>query len=140
MVLASCVEEKNLYNPDEGTPEDTQLGLSTDFLLKTQRSVFITAVDGDGKSQAGVKFGVFMSQPYTGEGVISIDPVFVGYTDASGKLKAEVVIGNNVSKIYVAPLTAGYGQVKEAGCSGFCFIGVSRSQFSSYGCLACFFD
>ena len=65
MVLASCVEEKNLYNPDEGTPEDTQLGLSTDFLLKTQRSVFITAVDGDGKSQAGVKFGVFMSQPYT---------------------------------------------------------------------------
>ena len=44
MVLASCVEEKNLYNPDEGTPEDTQLGLSTDFLLKTQRSVFITAV------------------------------------------------------------------------------------------------
>ena len=23
MVLASCVEEKNLYNPDEGTPEDT---------------------------------------------------------------------------------------------------------------------
>ena len=45
MVLASCVEEKNLYNPDEGTPEDTQLGLSTDFLLKTQRSVFITAVE-----------------------------------------------------------------------------------------------
>lgn len=65
MVLASCVEEKNLYNPDEGTPEDAQLGLSTDFLLKTQRSIFITAVDGDGKSQAGVKFGVFMSQPYT---------------------------------------------------------------------------
>ena len=119
MVLASCVEEKNLYNPDEGTPEDTQLGLSTDFLLKTQRSVFITAVDGDGKSQAGVKFGVFMSQPYTGEGVISIDPVFVGYTDASGKLKAEVVIGNNVSKIYVAPLTAGYGQVKEADVQDF---------------------
>lgn len=119
MVLASCVEEKNLYNPDEGTPEDTQLGLSTDFLLKTQRSIFITAVDGDGKSQAGVKFGVFMSQPYTGEGVISIDPVFVGYTDASGKLKAEVVIGNNVSKIYVAPLTAGYGQVKEADVQDF---------------------
>ena len=91
----------------------------TDFLLKTQRSVFITAVDGDGKSQAGVKFGVFMSQPYTGEGVISIDPVFVGYTDASGKLKAEVVIGNNVSKIYVAPLTAGYGQVKEADVQDF---------------------
>lgn len=110
---------ENLYNPDEGTPEDTQLGLSTDFLLKTQRSVFITAVDGDGKSQAGVKFGVFMSQPYTGEGVISIDPVFVGYTDASGKLKAEVVIGNNVSKIYVAPLTAGYGQVKEADVQDF---------------------
>ncbi|MDC2159094.1 LruC domain-containing protein [Bacteroides thetaiotaomicron] len=119
MVLASCVEEKNLYNPDEGTPEDAQLGLSTDFLLKTQRSIFITAVDGDGKSQAGVKFGVFMSQPYTGEGVISIDPVFVGYTDASGKLKAEVVIGNNVSKIYVAPLTAGYGQVKEADVQDF---------------------
>ena len=135
MVLASCVEEKNLYNPDEGTPEDTQLGLSTDFLLKTQRSVFITAVDGDGKSQAGVKFGVFMSQPYTGEGVISIDPVFVGYTDASGKLKAEVVIGNNVSKIYVAPLTAGYGQVKEADVQDFVsleFQGVSFPHMAVY--------
>lgn len=129
MVLASCVEEKNLYNPDEGTPEDAQLGLSTDFLLKTQRSIFITAVDGDGKSQAGVKFGVFMSQPYTGEGVISIDPVFVGYTDASGKLKAEVVIGNNVSKIYVAPLTAGYGQVKEADVQDFVSLVFKESVF-----------
>ena len=78
MVLASCVAEKNLYNPDEGTPEDTQLGLSTDFLLKTQRSVFITAVDGVGKSQAGVKFGVFMTQTSTGEGVHSIYPVSDG--------------------------------------------------------------
>lgn len=119
LVLASCVEEKNLYNPDEGTPEDTQLGLSADFFLKKERSISITAINGDGKSQAGVKFGVFMSQPYTGEGVISIDPVFVGYTDDSGKLKAEVVVGNNVSKIYVAPLTAGYGQVKEADVQDF---------------------
>jgi len=133
LVLASCVEEKNLYNPDEGTPKDTQLGLSTDFLLKTQRSISITAVDGDGKSQAGVKFGVFMSQPYTGEGVISIDPVFVGYTDASGKLKVEVVIGNNISKIYVAPLTAGYGQVKEADVQDFIsldFQGVAFPQMA----------
>ena len=98
MVLASCVEEKNLYNPDEGTPEDAQLGLSTDFLLKTQRSIFITAVDGDGKSQAGVKFGVFMSQPYTGEGVISIDPVFVGYTDASGKWNRAIFMMKSIIK------------------------------------------
>ena len=93
--------------------ENAELGLSTDFSLKTERSISITATDGEGKTQKGVKMGIFASQPYTGEGIISVEPIFVGYTDASGKLNADVVVANNLSKVFVAPLTAGYGQVQE---------------------------
>lgn len=112
MFFVSCVEEKNLYVPEEPTGE-VQSGLEVDFAMKSEKSLSLTATDGSGKSWEGVKFGVFTQQPYTGEGVITIDPIFVGYTDASGKLNAEVVVANNVSKLYVAPLTAGYGEVKE---------------------------
>ena len=47
--------------------ENAELGLSTDFSLKTERSISITATDGEGKTQKGVKMGIFASQPYTGE-------------------------------------------------------------------------
>lgn len=131
LIFASCVEEKNLYDQNGEASADEQLGLSTDFLLKSPKSISITAVDGNGEAQKGVKFGVFTSQPYTGDGVIDIDPSFVGYTDASGKLNAEVVIANNVSEIYVAPLTAGYGQMKAVKVQDFTslnFEGVSFPQ------------
>ena len=113
LIFASCIEEKNLSTQNEEDLENAELGLSTDFSLKTERSISITATDGEGKTQKGVKMGIFASQPYTGEGIISVEPIFVGYTDASGKLNADVVVANNLSKVFVAPLTAGYGQVQE---------------------------
>ena len=113
LIFASCIEEKNLSIQNEEELENAELGLSTDFSLKTERSISITATDGEGKTQKGVKMGIFASQPYTGEGIISVEPIFVGYTDASGKLNADVVVANNLSKVFVAPLTAGYGQVQE---------------------------
>ena len=113
LIFASCIEEKNLSIQNEEDMENAELGLSTDFSLKTERSISITATDGEGKTQKGVKMGIFASQPYTGEGIISVEPIFVGYTDASGKLNADVVVANNLSKVFVAPLTAGYGQVQE---------------------------
>lgn len=113
LIFASCIEEKNLSTQNEEDMENAELGLSTDFSLKTERSISITATDGEGKTQKGVKMGIFASQPYTGEGIISVEPIFVGYTDASGKLNADVVVANNLSKVFVAPLTAGYGQVQE---------------------------
>ena len=87
--------------------------LTGDVYKRQERSISITATDGEGKTQKGVKMGIFASQPYTGEGIISVEPIFVGYTDASGKLNADVVVANNLSKVFVAPLTAGYGQVQE---------------------------
>ena len=113
LIFASCIEEKNLSIQNEEELENAELGLSTDFSLKTERSISITATDGEGKTQKGIKMGIFASQPYTGEGIISVEPIFVGYTDASGKLNADVVVANNLSKVFVAPLTAGYGQVQE---------------------------
>ena len=97
LIFASCIEEKNLSIQNEEDMENAELGLSTDFSLKTERSISITATDGEGKTQKGVKMGIFASQPYTGEGIISVEPIFVGYTDASGKLIADVVVANNLS-------------------------------------------
>lgn len=114
LILASCIEEKNLSTSPGDNPEKAELGLSTDFSLKANRSISITASDGEGVTRKGVKFGVFASQPYTGDGIISVEPMYVGYTDESGQLNAEVVVANNRSRVFVAPLTAGYGQVKEA--------------------------
>ena len=87
LIFASCIEEKNLSTQNEEDMENAELGLSTDFSLKTERSISITATDGEGKTQKGVKMGIFASQPYTGEGIISVEPIFVGYTDASGKFE-----------------------------------------------------
>ncbi|WP_455960768.1 LruC domain-containing protein [Bacteroides bouchesdurhonensis] len=134
LILVSCVDEKNLYKQDGETSKDEQLGLSSDFNLKTVKNISITALNGDGEPQKDVKFGIFMSQPYIGEGIISIDPVYVGNTDTSGKLDAEVVMANNISTIYVAPLTAGYGQVQEVNVQDFIslnFRGVAFPQFTT---------
>ena len=112
LAFVSCVENKDLYVPDEETPVE-EPGLVTDFLLKSEKNLSITAVDGNGDAQEGVKIGVFTKQPYTSEGGMNISPAFVGYTDASGTLNAEAVVANNVSDIYVVPLTAGYGTMQK---------------------------
>jgi hypothetical protein len=114
LIFASCVDEKNLYSPNEEEPEETESGLVADFLLKMKKSISVTAVNGDGKVQKGVKIGIFASQPYGAEGRMVAEPAGVGYTDASGRLNTDVVIANNLSRIYVVPLTAGYGQMQEA--------------------------
>ena len=112
LAFVSCVENKDLYVPDEETPVE-EPGLVADFLLKSEKSISVTAVDGNGDAQEGVKIGVFTKQPYTSEGSMNISPAFVGYTDASGTLNAEAVIANNVSDVYVVPLTAGYGTMQK---------------------------
>ena len=62
LIFASCIEEKNLSTQNEEDLENAELGLSTDFSLKTERSISITATDGEGKTQKGVKLGIFASQ------------------------------------------------------------------------------
>ena len=113
LTLVSCVENKDLHVPGEETSVE-EPGLIADFLLKSEKSISVTAVDGNGDAQEGVKIGIFTKQPYTSEGSMNISPVFVGYTDASGTLNAEAVVANNVSDIYVVPLTAGYGTMQKA--------------------------
>ena len=53
LIFASCIEEKNLSIQNEEELENAELGLSTDFSLKTERSISITATDGEGKTQKG---------------------------------------------------------------------------------------
>lgn len=112
LAFISCVENKDLYVPDEEIPME-EPGLVADFLLKSEKSISVTAIDGNGDAQEGVKIGIFTKQPYASDGSTNISPAFVGYTDASGTLNAEAVIANNVSDIYVVPLTAGYGAMQK---------------------------
>ncbi len=58
LILVSCVDEKNLYKQDGEISKDEQLGLSSDFNLKTVKNILITALNGDGEPQKNVKFGV----------------------------------------------------------------------------------
>jgi hypothetical protein len=50
LIFASCIEEKNLSTQNEEDLENAELGLSTDFSLKTERSISITATDSRRKT------------------------------------------------------------------------------------------
>ena len=87
LIFASCIEEKNLSTQNEEDLENAELGLSTDFSLKTERSISITATDGEGKTQKGVKMGIFASQPYTGEGIISLKSLLLHLLQDMGRCR-----------------------------------------------------
>lgn len=111
LFFSSCFQEKNLYNPDtdsENQDED-KVGLLTDFSLKTENtSISIHATDFNGKAAEGVEFGIYTSKPCLNEDGKLENPAFVGYTDKIGKLEAKVVVGKNISQLYIIPLSAGY--------------------------------
>lgn len=109
LFFTSCLQEKNLYNPDEENQDNDKIGLITDFALKTEKtSVAIHATDINGKAAEGVEFGIYTSNPYSeGDGLLG-NPAFVGYTNKDGKLEAKVVVANNITQLYIIPLSAGY--------------------------------
>ena len=109
LFLGSCLEEKNLYNPDNENQDNNKVGLLTDFSLKTEKtSVVIHAADLNGKAAEGVEFGIYTSRPCLNKDGKLENPVFVGYTNKAGELEAKVVVGKNISQLYIIPLSAGY--------------------------------
>ena len=63
LIFASCIEEKNLSIQNEEELENAELGLSTDFSLKTERSISITATEGEGKTQNGLNHRILARPP-----------------------------------------------------------------------------
>lgn len=109
MLFSSCLQEKNLYNPDNEDQEDNKVGLFADFSLKTEKtSVTIHATGLNGQAAEGVEFGIYTSKPCQNEDGKLENPAFVGYTDKAGELKAKVVVGKNITQLYIIPLSAGY--------------------------------
>lgn len=108
LTFTSCLGEKNLYDPGNEDQGKDKIGLTTDFTLKTETSVIIHATDIDGKDAEGVEFGVYICEPCSGEDGILTTPAYIGYTNHAGQLEAKVVVPNNISDIYVIPLSAGY--------------------------------
>lgn len=108
LFFSSCLQEKNLYNPDNENQDDDKVGLFADFSLKTEISVSIHATDINGRGAEGVRFGVYTSEPCLNEDGKLGNPAFIGYTNAAGRLEAEVVVPKNVSRLYIIPLSPGY--------------------------------
>ncbi len=108
LFFSSCLQEKNLYNPDNENQDDDKVGLFADFSLKTEISVSIHATDINGEAAEGVKFGVYTCEPCQNEDGKLEDPAFIGYTNKAGQLEAKVVVGKNISRLYIIPLSTGY--------------------------------
>ncbi|WP_455671642.1 LruC domain-containing protein [Phocaeicola sp.] len=108
LFFSSCLQEKNLYNPDNENQDDDKVGLFADFSLKTEISVIIHARDINGRGAEGVRFGVYTSEPCLNEDGKLENPAFVGYTNKAGQLEAKVVVPKNISRLYIIPLSAGY--------------------------------
>ena len=105
--FSSCLK-KEVYNGNEDDQND--LDLSFKFEMRTEKNLSLSATDGEGRPGAEVLFGVYATQPYTEEGCISgVTPLYIGYTDASGRLNDKISVPANVAELYVVPLTAGYG-------------------------------
>lgn len=108
LFFSSCLQEKNLYNPDNENQDDDKVGLFADFSLKTEISVSIHATDINGRGAEGVRFGVYTSEPCLNEDGKLENPAFTGYTNEAGQLEAKVVVPKNISQLYIIPLSAGY--------------------------------
>lgn len=108
LFFSSCLQEKNLYNPDNENQDDDKVGLFADFSLRTEVSVIIHATDINGKDAEGVRFGVYTSEPCLNEDGKLENPAFTGYTNEAGQLEAKVVVPKNISRLYIIPLSAGY--------------------------------
>lgn len=119
LFFASCLQEKNLYNPDNNDQDDSKIGLTTDFSLKTEKTVTIHATAIDGRAAEGVEFGIYTSTPYLNEDGKLENPAFVGYTNKDGKLEAKVVVAKNATKLYIVPLSAGYSVGDAEGLQGY---------------------
>ena len=120
LFFASCLQEKDVYNPDRDDQDENKVGLITDFSLKTDKtSVTIHATTIDGRAAEGVKYGIYTSNPYLNEDGRLENPAFVGYTNGDGKLEAKVVVANNVTQLYIIPLSAGYAVGGTEGLQGY---------------------
>ena len=111
LILASCVEEKDLSNSGNGGgQENEQTGLTADFSLRSEQTIVSVAVaQAEGlESVEGVKLGIYTSLPVSGADGKLEEPAVVGFTDKHGKFEATVAVPNNASKIYIIPLTPGY--------------------------------
>ena len=120
-LLFSCVDQEKDYSENRLEENDTELNVDFDFSLKTEKQISITAKDADNNFSQGVKVGVYSQEPYTEDGVFknNISPLFVGYTDSNGQIGSSIVVPQNISKLYVLPLTSGFGEMQVVNVSNY---------------------
>lgn len=132
-LLFSCVDQEKDYSENRLEENDTELNVDFDFSLKTEKQISITAKDADNNFSQGVKVGVYSQEPYTEDGVFrnNISPLFVGYTNANGQISSSIVVPQNISKLYVLPLTSGFGEMQIVNVSNYMSAQLQGATFNS---------
>lgn len=111
LAVTSCMDN-DVYDPNKNTDKPA-LDLSFSFALKSSKSLSLSVYNAEGNPGKGVLFNVYLEDPRTNEGIShDIEPAYTGYTNSQGILQAEITLPENVKKLYVHPVTFGYGQMQ----------------------------
>lgn len=111
LTAASCMDN-DVYDPNKHSDKPA-LDLSFSFALKSSKSLSLSAFNAEGNPEKGVLFNVYLEDPRTDEGISHVaEPAYTGYTNNQGILQAQITLPENVRKLYVCPVTFGFGQVQ----------------------------
>lgn len=111
LAVTSCMDN-DVYDPTKNTDKPA-LDLSFSFALKSSKNLSLSAFNAEGNPGKGVLFNVYLEDPRTDEGIShDVEPAYAGYTNNQGMLQAQITLPENVNKLYVSPVTFGYGQIQ----------------------------
>lgn len=113
-VVTSCMD-KDIYDPSKQKDDNStqELDLSFKFSMKTEKAITISATDALGNPGEAVQFNIYLQAPLTDEGIShDIAPAYTGYTGKDGLLRTSIVIPADVKRIYVYPVTPGFGEIQ----------------------------
>ncbi|MDO5571235.1 MAG: LruC domain-containing protein [Bacteroidales bacterium] len=110
-------------NDDYEAIDSDPTKLDTNFTFSTRKEITIDllALNPLGEKSENVLVSIYSESPYKeisnesddADLKSDVSPVYSGYTDAAGKLTKKISISSSTSKLYIVPVTLGFGSMKE---------------------------
>ena len=114
MSITGCVED-SLSSSKSPSLADSIVDANFKFSTRTACLLNISAINESGNAASNAIFSIYEQDPTMGEDggrSSSIDPIYQGKTDNSGKLSVNLNISIGKSTLYVYPETAGIGTMQ----------------------------